>query len=143
MRTHLTQQSTPMVFLTAMFDETMRLLVDAQDYFSSYGPRDQANATPVERMVYSSEMSRITIRLSSVMAWLLSRRAECAGEITRQEAAERFRLAFGDVCLKEMPEMHHVLPEPVCSLLERSLELYRRAARLDDLLVEETRATLH
>lgn len=132
--------ATPLIFLAGMFDETMRLLMDAQDYFSNHGPDDQQNATPVEKLVYSSEMARITLRLSSVMAWLLARRAQAGGDMIVTEGDEHFRLAFGDVCLKELPELSHVLPEAMCTLLARSLELYRRAARLDGLTIETAEA---
>lgn len=142
MQTTAHNGETKLMFLSGMFDETMRLLSDAQDYFSAVGPQTETLESPVEKMVYSSEMSRITLRLSSVMAWLLARRAEYAGQISPEEAAERFRLAFADVCLKDLPEMHVVLPEGMCALLERSLELYRRAARLDSQIGEKP-ATMH
>lgn len=133
-----TTATTQFIFIGTMFDETMQLLVDAQNYFSHKGTLDQQKITGVERLVYSSEMSRITLRLSSVMAWLLSRRAEFAGEISREEAVQQFRLAFNDVCTQELPEMHHVLPKYMCTLMQRSLDLYRRALRLDTLISEDT-----
>jgi len=39
--------------------------------------------------------------------------------------------------MQEMPEMHHVLPDMVCTLLGKSLDIYQRAARLDELLAED------
>lgn len=134
MRIASTTPPTPLIFLAGMFDETMRLLLDAQDYFTQFGPGDQEKATPVEKLVYSSEMARITLRLSSVMAWLLARRAAHGGDDVVDN--EHFRLAFADICLKELPEVRQVLPEVMCALLGRSLELYRRAARLDEMLVD-------
>lgn len=133
-----TEKQQPPIFVSRLFDETMRLLVDAQDYFEAYAGPDQHYATPVERLVYSAEMSRITLRLSSIMAWLMARRAEYAGEISREEAVSQFRLTFNEICLKELPEMHFVLPSYVCELLERSLDLYRRTARLDEMIAEST-----
>lgn len=144
MQTTTQLEQTRLMFLSGMFDETVRLLLDAQNYFSVYGPDDQQKATPVEKLVYTSEMSRITLRLSSVMAWLLARRAEYSGEITREQAVNQFRLAFTDVCLQELPEMQYVLPQAMCDLLGKSLELYRRASRLDNLIASEAPpATLH
>lgn len=136
-------QDTPLLFVSSMFSETMNLLEEAHAYFSLYGLRSLAGASPIEKMVYSAEMSRITLRLSSVMAWLLARRAECAGEISRVEAAEQFRLAFHDVCLEELPEMQCVLPQAMCSMIDRSLRLYRRAAHLDELIIADIEMTLH
>jgi hypothetical protein len=138
---HTAPAHTQLVFLSRMFDETMNMLLDAQEYFTHYAKLDMKDTTPVEKLVYSSEMSRVTLRLSSVMAWLLARRAESHGEITREEAATQFSLGFSDICLKDLPEMHHVLPSYMCELLTRSLELYRRAARLDTMIAED--ATLH
>lgn len=145
--TAATANSSQVVFLSLMFDETMQMLQDAHDYFSVYGPREQGNASPLERLVYSAEMSRITLRLSSVMAWLMGRRAEIAGQITREEALAQFRLSFNEICLKQLSEMHHVLPSYMCELLTRSFSLYRRAARLDDMLggddIEAAAPTIH
>ncbi len=123
-------------FVSRLYGETVELLHLAEDYFSEHGATDQEHASPVERMVYSAEMSRVTLRLSAVMTWLLARRAEHAGKISREEAAQRFRLAFHDACMRELPEMHHVLPVGMCDLLERSLELYQRTARLDEMIAE-------
>lgn len=125
-------------FVTRMFDETMKLLIDAHNYFSILGPHDNNQSTPLEKLVYSAEMSRITLRLSSVMAWLLARRAEHAGNISRSEAVEQFRLGFSEICLQELPEMQQVLPRYMCELMERSYRLYERVARLDDMMATET-----
>lgn len=139
-----TTTHTPLVFLARMFDETMTMLLDAQDYFTHHAKHDLKNTSPVEKLVYTSEMSRVTLRLSSVMAWLLARRAESHGEITREEAATNFSLGFHDICLQDLPEMHHVLPKYMCELLSRSMELYQRAARLDGMMVENLEhATVH
>jgi len=126
-----------LMFFAGLYGDVVDLLLDAQDYFSAQGEAYQAKATPVERLVYSSEMSRVTLRLSSIMAWLMARRAEHAGQITPEEAATRFRLTYSDVCTKELPEMKHVLPKYMCMLIKRSLELYRRAERLDTMLAKQ------
>lgn len=125
------------VFFPGMFEEALTLLTDAQDYFTHTTPGTQ-EISALEKLVYSSEMSRVTLRLSSVLAWLMARRAEFAGQISREEAAAQFRLAFHEVCMKEMPEMRYVLPTTMCALLDRSLDLYRRAARLDSMITAET-----
>lgn len=132
------ESNTQLIFMPGMFDETLQLLTDSHEYFSLYGPEDQARASDLEKMVYSAEMSRITLRLSSVMAWLMARRAEFNGQISREEAAAEFKLAFHDICLHNLPEMHHVLPAYMCGLMGRSLELYQRAARLDSMIGAET-----
>lgn len=138
MQSTLANPNTPQpIFITRMYDETLTLLTDAHAYFSYAGATDRAQYGQVERLIYTAEMSRITLRLSSVMAWLLAQRAEHAGQITREEANEHFSLSHVDICLQQMAEMRHTLPSAMCDLLERSYNLFNRALRLEGMLTEE------
>ncbi|MBV8940091.1 MAG: DUF1465 family protein [Alphaproteobacteria bacterium] len=133
------------LFVSRMFDETVQLLIESHEYLSTAGG-EVHYVTPVERLVYSAEVSRLTLRISSVMAWLLARKAEAAGQISRSDAVTQFRLGFREICLKELPAMHQVLPPPMCELLERSRDMYRRAMRLDRMILPESEtdcATVH
>jgi regulator of CtrA degradation len=76
-------------------------------------------------------MSRITLRLSSIMAWLMVQRAVFTGKIMAEDAASQYGLDFKEVCLVDNRMLHGVLPSYVCYLLDRSLELYERVYRLD------------
>lgn len=119
------------LFMPKVFDETMQLLTDAHEYFFLFGDDDQKRISPDLKTLYSCEMSRITLRLSSIMAWIMVQRAVFSGKILPQDAADRYGLDFQDVCMVDNRMLHGVLPSYVCYLLDRSLELYERVLRLD------------
>jgi hypothetical protein len=129
---------TTVFFLPGIFNETLQLLLDAHEYFSIFGGEDQNRYNGDSKTVYSCEMSRITLRLSSVMAWLMVRRAVFAGKILPQDAAEKFRLDCEEVCLDTNPQADGMLPSYMCHLLSRTLELYQRVHRLQGMIATTT-----
>ncbi len=118
-------------FMPGVFNETMQLLTEARDYFQMFGEDDQSNIRQDLRTLYSCEMSRITLRLSAVMAWIMVQRAICSGKIPPEQAGS-YGLDFQDICLVDNTVLHGVLPGYVCLLLDRSRELYARVLRLDE-----------
>jgi regulator of CtrA degradation len=138
--THITPDNTAphVIFMSSVFDETMQLLSEAHEYFHTFGKEDQERIEENLRTLYSCEMSRITLRLSSVMAWLMVQRAIFSGKIPPEERA-RYGLDFQDICRVDNRVLHGVLPSYVCFLLDRTLELYERVLRLDN----QTKTTIH
>ncbi|MEZ5690758.1 MAG: DUF1465 family protein [Rickettsiales bacterium] len=128
---YINQKSIPenILFMPGLYNDAMELLQESQKYFTEYGPRDRAKLPANVLLLYSCEMSRITLRLSSVMSWLLMQRAIAAGE----EGADydsMYGLDFNESCLIDNRAVHGVLPPYVCHLLDSSLELYERVLRL-------------
>jgi regulator of CtrA degradation len=124
-------KGTAVLMLPGIYNETLKVLVDAHDYFHHHGEREQAQMDERERIMFTSEMSRITIRLSCVMAWLMARKAIFDGRITNEEAKQNYRLDCRDVCMNQHIEAESMLPGQMTELLDKSLELYQRVARLD------------
>ncbi len=118
-------------FMPGLYDETLELLVKARDYFSQYGSREHFMGNEIERLVYSSEMSKITLRLTAVMAWVLAKRAVLAGQISEKDAKQSYSLDFEDNVVSPQEGLESVLPEYVCYLIEQSTTLYQRVLRLD------------
>jgi len=126
-------QNTPnVVFMPRVFDETMKLLTEAHEYFHLFGQDDQSRIENNLRTLYSCEMSRITLRLSSIMAWIMIQRAVFSGKLESHDAASRYSLDFQEICRVDNRVLHGVLPSYVCLLLDRTLELYERVLRLDE-----------
>lgn len=125
-------QTPQIFFMPGVFNETMTLLTEARDYFAQYGDDDQRDIDDYLRTVYASEMSRITLRLSTIMAWTMAQRAVLAGKMSAEDAATHHALSYRDVCRVDSSVLHGVLPGYVCHLLDRSHELYERVARLDE-----------
>lgn len=129
-----------LLFLPGVFNETLSLLFDAHHYFQSRGSIDQAVIPPDMQLQYSNEMTRVTMRLTSVMAWLMVRRAVYAGRIEEEKANDNYRLDGAEVCLNHHPEVLAELPHYLCQLSERSLKIYERIHRLDTAAYGEPRA---
>ncbi len=122
-----------LLFLPSVFNETLALLFDAHHYFQAGSPGEQLNALPDGRAFFASEMTHITMRLTSVMAWIMVRRAIHAGRIDEDKASEEYRLEGKDLCRTHDAEVLTKLPNYMIYLSERSLSLYERVARLDAL----------
>ncbi len=117
-------------FLPEMFRQTLHLIRDAQNYFETEGKLQLPLFSQPVQLLYATEMSRVTMRLSCVMAWCLGQQALVRGEINSTESLEHFRLEGGDICLQETAD-HRELPPTMLDVLDESQQLYERAWRLD------------
>lgn len=129
--------SAKLLFMPSIYNETMDLLCEAQEYFTEFGDDDQRDMEDEIRSLYTREMSRITLRLSCIMSWLLARRSIVSGEIENINPAH-YRLEFQNVCYVDNKVLHGILPSYVCYLLDSTLELYDRVLRLDKQFFEKT-----
>ena len=86
-------------------------------------------------MLYAGESMRVTTRLMQTASWLLVQRAVHEGDMNVQDAfSERYRLGSKEICTGAGAEGVDGLPATLQRLLARSENLYRRIARLDDVL---------
>jgi regulator of CtrA degradation len=137
---------------TAFFEKTYRealdLLRETRDYLAYCHERDMRNLRPIDRLRFSLESTRLTARLTGIMAWLFVQKALEAGELTALEAArESHCLLRREVCLAGAAPAGDLagnaasaaaeMPRGLTSLLERSRRLYARIARLDELTARE------
>lgn len=130
----MTDPPAPTAFFNKTWDETMALLLESRAYLMD-GMRKDCRYDPVAcGLRMSGEMTRVTARLTQIMAWLLIQRAVHAGEVTPEEALrEEHRLGGHAVCLDDSFEGHRRIPPTLNRLMKRSRRLYVRVARLDDL----------
>lgn len=118
------------------YDETMDLMVEARNYMAYVERRERERAGAVAGLRISCEAMRVTSRLTQVMAWLMMQRAVHDGEIAAEDAlAEVNRLSGEEVCLDQSFATDAVLPNGLRSLLDRSLSLYQRVARLEQQMI--------
>jgi len=122
-------------FFEKTYEEATDLLVEARDYIAIEEKADLEQMIASDRLRLSRETTRLTARLTTIMAWLLARKAVLAGELTQAEAAtppyvleRNLTLADGD------PEAYENLPELLSDLMDRSHRLYIRVTRLDELV---------
>ena len=129
------QAFTDSVMFDKTFDEGMALVEETARYLDGKG-REEARALPRKAaMLYAGESMRITTRLMQAASWLLVQRAVRDGDMARAEALnDRYRLGSREICLGSPSEDISPLPDVLKDLLTRSDSLYRRIARLDDVL---------
>lgn len=131
-------------FFDSTFEEALALTRQARDYLTHREPADRLKMSPADRMAASCETMRLTSRLTQIMAWLLVQKAVHAGEMTREEAAApEFRLAGREVCEETRPPVDGATLQPrLIELLDTSLNLYQRVARLDAMQDQAARPAL-
>jgi regulator of CtrA degradation len=117
------------------FDEGMSLVEETARYLDGRG-RDESRDLPRKAaLLYAGESMRVTTRLMQAASWLLVQRAVHEGDMSADDAgSDRYRLGSKEICLGERPDGAELLPKTLQDLLGRSDRLYRRIARLDDVL---------
>jgi regulator of CtrA degradation len=117
------------------FDEGMSLVEETALYLDGKGRLESRDLPRKAALLYAGESMRVTTRLMQAASWLLIQRAVHEGEMDSDMAAsERYRLGSKEICFGGRGESVDLLPRTLQDLLERSDNLYRRIARLDDVL---------
>jgi regulator of CtrA degradation len=117
------------------FDEGMSLVEETARYLDGQGREDQRHLPRKTALLYAGESMRVTTRLMQAASWLLVQRAVHEGEMAAEDAySERYRLGSKEICCGGSSESVEFLPQALQDLLARSDNLYRRIARLDEVL---------
>jgi regulator of CtrA degradation len=117
------------------FDEGMALVEETARYLDGQGREDQRNLPRKTALLYAGESMRVTTRLMQAASWLLVQRAVHEGEMDAADAySDRYRLGSKEICYGGNSEGVEFLPNMLQDLLARSDNLYRRIARLDEVL---------
>jgi regulator of CtrA degradation len=117
------------------FEEGMSLVEETARYLDGRGRQEARDLPRKIAMLYAGESMRVTTRLMQAASWLLVQRAVHDGDMDAEDAAgERYRLGSKEICLGGGGEGVELLPAMLIDLLGRSDNLYRRIARLDDVL---------
>jgi regulator of CtrA degradation len=132
----LTQQSfTGSALFEKTFDEGMALVEETARYLDGGGREESRGLPRKAAMLYAGESMRVTTRLMQAASWLLVQRAVHDGDMEADAASsDRYRLGSKEICLGKSAEGVETLPPTLQDLLEKSDNLYRRIARLDDVL---------
>lgn len=124
---------------TAFFRKTYREALDMVHEACGYieGPikHERAGLDLYHSLVVTCEATRLTTRLTQLMAWMFVQRAVERGEMDLETAkGEAHRLGPRPVCLDRCFGAGEALPPRLADLMHRSERLYLRVARLDDML---------
>jgi regulator of CtrA degradation len=121
-------------FFGRTYDEAFALLVEARDYIARTEPIERDFVDVASRARMAVETTRLTARLTHIMAWLLARKAVHAGEISPEEGARPPYILDRNEELAGEGKMTDILPPGLESLLDRSQRLYIRVSRLDEMV---------
>jgi regulator of CtrA degradation len=117
------------------FDEGMALVEETAKYLDGRGRTESRDLPRKAALLYAGESMRVTTRLMQAASWLLVQRAVHDGDMEPADAHnERYRLGSKEICLGGGADGVELLPSMLQDLLTRSDNLYRRIARLDDVL---------
>ena len=117
------------------FEEGMALVEETARYLDGRGRVESRELPRKIAMLYAGESMRVTTRLMQAASWLLVQRAVHDGDMEAKDAAaDRYRLGSREICLGGGGDGIDQLPVMLQNLLWRSDNLYRRIARLDDVL---------
>jgi regulator of CtrA degradation len=118
------------------FEEGMALVEETARYLDGRGRQESRDLPRKAALLYAGESMRVTTRLMQAASWLLVQRAVHEGDMAPEDAQdERYRLGSKEICLGGA-DGADLLPATLRDLLTRSDNLYRRIARLDDVLFE-------
>jgi regulator of CtrA degradation len=125
------------------FDEGMALVEETARYLDGPGRAEARALSRKGAILYAGESMRVTTRMMQAASWLLVQRAVHEGDMEPHIASSnRYRLGSKEVCLGTPAESsEELLPAALRDLLVRSESLYRRIARLDEVLFGGDRET--
>jgi regulator of CtrA degradation len=124
------------VFVDRLYTETIGLLEDARDYAVQGESFDRDGLACVERCRLTVESMRTTSRLVSVMAWVLARRAEMAGEIEFGHNGPHWEtLTVSDHHVAPIDDLDGNMPPRFHVIAARAHDLFARVHRLDQVRI--------
>lgn len=132
----MTTGSNGSAFFDKTYNEALALTEETHAYLSEIQGDVIGLESPIEDLCLRCESFRLTTRLMQVVAWLLTQRAIHAGELSASEVADgaQYRLGATDVCRDDSHHRHPAIPTMLTDMLDRSLNLYIRVERLDEMM---------
>lgn len=123
-------------FFDKTYDEALALTEETYAYLAEIDASNVSAHSPLDDLCLRCEAFRLTTRLMQVVAWLLSQRAVHEGELSAAEFAhsEKYRLGATRVCRDGSQHGHPAIPAEMTDILDRSLNLYVRIERLDEMM---------
>lgn len=119
-------------FPSHFFDQAMSLMHEAQHYFDILSCDESIETDPKLWLQYTTEMSMITLRLSSIIAWVIARKQLLSGVVDIPTEEQRIHLKGRFIGSMHNPESTKGLPPYLKYLLESSHSLFMQAINLED-----------
>lgn len=116
--------------IDSLYVEAMVLADEARGYFDQHGRAEREALPPLLRVGFSCESLKVTTRLMHIIAWLLTRRAVDAGEISEAAAADPDR-RLGHAAASDDAALS-ALPDTARAIVAATSDLYGRVRRIDE-----------
>jgi regulator of CtrA degradation len=115
--------------VNSLYVDAMLLADEARSYFDNFSRGERDLLEPMQRVTFSCESLKVTTRLMSLIAWLLTVKADASGEIdANRRNSPAMRL--GNAATSDLDAIT-MLPQDSLVVIKASIELYRRARALD------------
>ena len=114
--------------IEALYSEALVLADEVRATFAIGGNDNMGESNDDFRLALSSEGLKCTTRMMHVLAWLLNQRAYFSGDLDEQQLRRHGRLPDDR---PSRPENLEWLEPATCALIEETMYLHRRIARLD------------
>ena len=114
-----------------LFRDGMALVEETATYLDGAGRQESKHLERAAALAYATESMRLTTRLMQLASWLLLHRAVKEGEMSLAQANKeknKVKLSAADT---HDPNNLALLPEPLRTLIERSVALQTQVRRLD------------
>ncbi|MEL6966359.1 MAG: DUF1465 family protein [Pseudomonadota bacterium] len=119
----------------ALFSYGMDLVERTAAFLDADGRIAASSLTEPARALYGAESMRLTTRLMQIASWLLLQRAAVEGEMSREQIlSEKQKVKLTEVHAVRINQNWSDLPEGFVDLVDQSIALQRRIARLDSEL---------
>ena len=126
--------------LFKIYDEALKIMDQARSYAQKNGPMDFVSEDAEQGLIIAMEVTRISSRMTQVVAWYLTQKAYLEGKITLFEArSEVNKVSYsGELAAHDLNGK--VLSRELVGMLKESHSLYERVCRLDDVFWRNTAA---
>ncbi|MEM6266755.1 MAG: DUF1465 family protein [Pseudomonadota bacterium] len=114
--------------IEALYNEALVLADDVRAVFALGAKEPVESEDAVVRLALSTEGLKTTTRMMHVLAWLLNQRAFFSGELSEQQVRQHGALPEDRAA--DPRQLEQLEPE-TCELIEDTVRLHRRIARLD------------
>jgi regulator of CtrA degradation len=118
--------------ISSLLDESIALALDLRAYLDLRSDRPIAGGPELAMLTEARELAQLSASLGYCLAWLVTREAVHAGELSRHEARDPgYRLGGAELHYAEHATPAASVSAPLAALALRGRRLYERVARLD------------
>ncbi len=125
-------------FIDKFYQEALALLQESRIYMNNQATNDLNSLSPDYSLHISSEITRVTTRLTEVIAWLLMHRATCGTDYLKLHKPSPHLSAELNCIEDSVANSPYPLPLELRELLTKTRNLYLRLLRLEDMEKENS-----